>query len=110
MSVSFNCIQYSVQNSARHPGYRAQHPGYWGLLGINDGLVGRHLPITCNLSQVHDFIEVSVLVISHENIDFKVLYEKGHSLKEISRFLGTPLTTVRSQLARMGVTFRPSTA
>ncbi|MBL7555325.1 MAG: hypothetical protein JNM24_05845 [Bdellovibrionaceae bacterium] len=70
--------------------------------------IGRHLPITCNLVQVHDFIEISIHLISQENNEFKAFYEQGHSIQEVADRLGFPFTTVRSHLVRMGVTLRPN--
>lgn len=72
-------------------------------IGIQNG---RHPAATCNLSQVHDFIEISIHLISHENADFKSFYEQGHSINEIADRLGFPYSTVRDQLVRLGVTLR----
>jgi len=55
---------------------------------------------------VHDFIEISIHLISHEINDFKVFYEQGHSINEIANRLGFPYSTVRDQLLRLGVTLR----
>lgn len=70
------------------------------------GLIGRDLPTTCNLSQVHDFIGISIHLITQENRDLKVFYEQGHSINEIADRLGLSYSTVRDQLARQGVTLR----
>lgn len=69
---------------------------------------GRHLPITCNAIQLHDFIEIKVHLISNENNEFKALYEQGHSIREISNLLGFPFATIQRHLVRMGVTLRPN--
>lgn len=59
-----------------------------------------------NLDRVKPARSIQVHLISHENADFKALYEQGHSLKEIAKQCATPVTTVRSHLVRQGVTFR----
>lgn len=68
--------------------------------------IGRDLPTTCNLSQVHDFIEISIHLITQENRDLRAFYEQGHSINEIADRLGLSYSTVRDQLARQGVTLR----
>ncbi len=55
---------------------------------------------------MHDFIEISIHLISQENPELKVLYEQGHSINEIADQLNLSYSTVRDQLARQGVTLR----
>lgn len=69
---------------------------------------GRDHPTTCNLSQVHDFIEITIHLITQENRDLRAFYELGHSINEIADRLGLSYSTVRDQLARQGVTLRPN--
>ncbi len=68
---------------------------------------GRHLPTTCNAIQVHDFIEISIHLISQENPDLRAFYELGHSIHEIADRLNLPYSTARAQLVKQGVTLRP---
>ncbi|MEZ0392936.1 MAG: hypothetical protein ACAH59_12020 [Pseudobdellovibrionaceae bacterium] len=72
------------------------------------GWDGRHLPSTCNLTQVHDFIEISIHTISVENPEMKVFYEQGHSIEDVARLLGLSFSTVRRQLVKQRVTLRPN--
>ncbi|MBL7545531.1 MAG: hypothetical protein JNL11_17055 [Bdellovibrionaceae bacterium] len=67
---------------------------------------GRHLPTTCNLSQVHDFIQISIHLISQPNADFKTFYDQGYSIYEIAEQFGLSYSTVRNQLVKLGVTLR----
>ena len=90
------------------PLYQLRGPRNTKTTVISVVLNGSHLPTTCNLSQVHDFVGIQVHLISHENADFKALYEQGHSIKEIAKQYATPFTTVRSHLVRLGVTLRPN--
>jgi IS30 family transposase len=66
----------------------------------------RHPLSTCNLSQVHDFIEIQVHLISQENPELKALYEQGHSIKEIAALMNFAYTSVHRQLVKQQVTFR----
>ena len=67
---------------------------------------GRHPLRTCNLSQVHDFIEIQVHLISQENPELKALYEQGHSIKEIAALMSLAYTSVHRQLVKQQVSFR----
>lgn len=66
----------------------------------------RHLLTTCNLTQVHDFIEIQVHLISQENPEMKAFYEQGHSIEDVGRLLGLSFSTVRRQLLKQRVTLR----
>jgi len=55
---------------------------------------------------VHDFIEITIHLITQENHDLKGFYEQGHSINEIADRLRLSYSTVRDQLARQGVTLR----
>jgi hypothetical protein len=70
--------------------------------------IGRHPLSTCNLTQVHDFIEIQVHLISQENPELKTLYEQGNSIEDVARLLGLSFSTVRSQLVKQRVTLRPN--
>ncbi len=55
---------------------------------------------------MHDFIEIRVHTISQENLELKVLYEKGRSIKEIAALMNLAYSSVHRQLAKQKVTFR----
>lgn len=55
---------------------------------------------------MHDFIEITIHLITQENHDLRAFYEQGHSINEIADRLGLPYSTARDQLARQGVTLR----
>lgn len=56
---------------------------------------------------MHDFIEISIHLISQENHNLKALYEQGHSVNDIADLLGLAYSTVRDRLERQQVTLRP---
>ncbi len=68
---------------------------------------GSHLPTTCNLSQVHDFIEFHISKITSKKSDLKALYEQGHSIPEIASQLCLSISAARSHLLKLGVSLRP---
>lgn len=55
---------------------------------------------------MHDFIEITIHLITQEIHDLRAIYEQGHSINEIADQLGLAYSTVRDQLARQGVTLR----
>lgn len=61
---------------------------------------------TCNHGQPHDFIEITFDELSEIGPRLKPLYDKGHSLKELSAMTGIPYSTIRSHLVAVGVTLR----
>ena len=90
--VSKPLLKYRIENSF--------------VEGSNTLTFGRDHPTTCNLSQVHDFIEIQVHLISQENPNLKDLYEQGHSIKEIAAQFNLAYSSVHRQLVRQQVTFR----
>ncbi len=67
---------------------------------------GRPLPTTCKFLQQHDFTEYFEESVENIFAQTAPLYQKGHSLKEISAMTGFPYTTIRDQLVKGGVTLR----
>jgi hypothetical protein len=68
--------------------------------------IGRPLPTTCKFLQQHDFTEYFEETVENIFAQTAPLYQKGHSLKEISVMTGFPYTTIRDQLVKGGVTLR----
>lgn len=68
--------------------------------------IGSHHPATCNLSQIHDFIEIRLSIIRGKNADLKALYEQGFSIPDIANQLGMSTSSTRSHLLKIGVTLR----
>lgn len=67
---------------------------------------GSPSPLTCNLSQIHDFIEFAVDEFSALAASFRRLYQQGYSIREISKITGRSFSTIQSQLKKDGVTLR----
>lgn len=68
--------------------------------------IGRPHPATCKFLQQHDFTEYFEETVENIFAQTAPLYQKGHSLKEISVMTGFPYTTIRDQLVKGGVTLR----